>query len=198
MIRTAHPGILLAAPTTRFEVRWADVDANRHLRNTAYSEYATHARLKYLVSCGFDPGTFERLRFGPVIFREEVRYRREIGFGDSFDIDLRLGGLADDGSQWRMVQRFRRADGVEAARLVVEGAWINLDTRRLVSPTAELLSALRRLPADEDSCVMPSLLEQSPEPALRLDDRRGHSPPPTKARTSSTKRGQAGSSSRSR
>jgi acyl-CoA thioesterase FadM len=125
----------------------------------------------------------------PVIFREEVRYRREIGFGDSFDIDLRLGGLADDGSQWRMIQRFRRADGVEAARLVVAGAWINLDTRRLVSPTAELLAALRGLPAHEDSFPLPSLLEPSPAPASRLGDRRGHSPPPTKARTSSIRQG---------
>ena len=29
--------------TRSFEVRWADLDANRHLRHTAYLDYATRA-----------------------------------------------------------------------------------------------------------------------------------------------------------
>ena len=28
----------------RFEVRWDDLGGNRHVRNTAFSEYATHGR----------------------------------------------------------------------------------------------------------------------------------------------------------
>jgi acyl-CoA thioesterase FadM len=32
----------------RFEVRWADLDGNRHVRNTAFSEYATHTRFRLL------------------------------------------------------------------------------------------------------------------------------------------------------
>lgn len=144
----------------RFTVRWADLDANRHVRNTAYSEYGTDARLQYLVANGFSPDTFERRRFGPVIFREEIRYRREVLFGDRFDVELRLGGLAPDGSQWRILHRFLRSDGKEAASLVVEGAWMSLETRRLVAPTPDLVEILRKLPPGEDCAELPSLLAQ--------------------------------------
>ena len=31
-----------------FQVRWADLDPNFHLKNTAYSEYATQTRFAFL------------------------------------------------------------------------------------------------------------------------------------------------------
>ena len=65
-----------------FTVRWSDLDANRHVRNTAYSEFATHARLSLLAAKGFDLTRFEKLRFGPVIFHDEARFRRELMFGE--------------------------------------------------------------------------------------------------------------------
>ena len=66
----------------QFAVRWSDLDANRHVRNTIFSEFATHTRFGFLESHGFAQGDFETMRFGPVMFREEIRYRREILFGD--------------------------------------------------------------------------------------------------------------------
>ena len=36
--------------TCPFEVRWADLDGNRHVRNTAFSEYATHTRFRLLAA----------------------------------------------------------------------------------------------------------------------------------------------------
>ncbi len=130
----------------RFEVRWSDLDANRHLRNTIYSEFATHTRFTMLESHGFPQPRFEALRFGPVMFREEIRYRREVRFGDTVAVDVRFAGLSEDGSHWKVHQEVRRPDGKQAAALVIEGAWIHLDTRRLVAAPAELLALLRELP----------------------------------------------------
>jgi acyl-CoA thioesterase FadM len=72
-----------AAFECQFEVRWADLDGNRHVRNTAFGEYATHTRFRLLAAHGFDQAQLEGLRFGPVMMREEIRYRREVLFGDS-------------------------------------------------------------------------------------------------------------------
>lgn len=58
----------------RFTARWADLDANRHLRNTLFSEFATHTRFRLLQAHGFSQAAFEARRFGPVMFREEIRY----------------------------------------------------------------------------------------------------------------------------
>ncbi len=74
----------MADPVAPFEqqivVRWQDIDANRHLRNTAYSEFATDTRFRYVAALGYTQERFEALRFGPVILREDIRYRREVLF----------------------------------------------------------------------------------------------------------------------
>ena len=130
----------------RFTVRWSDLDANRHLRNTVFSEYATHTRFRMLDAHGFSQRQFEALRFGPVMFREEVRYRREVVFGDEVSVNVLIDGLSPDGSQWRVRQEVHRLDGKEAAVLTIDGAWMHLDERTLVAPAPPLLDILQRLP----------------------------------------------------
>lgn len=144
----------------RFEVRWADLDANRHVRNTAFSEYATHTRFAFLASAGFPQARFEELRFGPVMFREETRFRREVLFGDVLTVSVRCSGLAADGSQWRVVQDVVRSDGREAAVLTIEGAWMDLESRRLMAPPEDLLAVMRSLPRTEGYEELSSLVRR--------------------------------------
>jgi acyl-CoA thioester hydrolase len=133
-----------------FAVRWSDLDGNRHVRNTVFSDFATHTRFRLLEAHGFPQARFESLRFGPVMFREEIRYRRELVFGESVSVDVRFAGLSADASQWRAHQEVKRGDGKQAAVLTIDGAWIHLDTRKLVAPPPELRTLLQGLPRSED------------------------------------------------
>lgn len=141
----------------RFTVRWSDLDANRHLKNTVFSEYATHTRFRMLEAHGFSQARFEALRFGPVMFREEIRYRREVLFGQDVMVNVLFDGLSEDGSQWRVRQEVARADNKQAAILTIDGAWIHLDTRKLVAPPPELLHLLRELPRTREFEVLRSV-----------------------------------------
>ena len=133
-----------------FVPRWADLDPNRHLRHTAYADYATHVRFSYLADNGFPTERFGQLGIGPVIFREEARYLKEIGFQHSFTIDFSLVELRAQGSQWVLRHDVWRDDGARAAVLTLEGGWLNLETRSLVEPPEELIEILARLPAAAD------------------------------------------------
>lgn len=133
-----------------FTARWADLDANRHLRNTLFSEFATHTRFRLLEAHGFPQAAFHAHRFGPVMFREEIRYRREVRFGDRITVNVLFAGLSADGSQWKVRQEVTREDGRQAAILTIDGAWIHLDTRRLVPPPPDLLEVIQRLPRTRD------------------------------------------------
>ena len=149
-----------------FEVRWTDLDGNRHVRNTAFSEYATHTRFRLLAAHGFTQAKLEALRFGPVMMREEVRYRREVLFGDALRVTARCAGLSVDGSHWRVHQDVLRQDGREAALLTIQGGWIDLDSRRPVAPPAELAAVLQGLPRTPDFEELPSLVRRrSRDPA---------------------------------
>jgi acyl-CoA thioester hydrolase len=142
----------------RFVVRWSDLDANRHLRNTAFSEYAVDTRVQLLESRGFPLIRFEELRFGPILFREDIRYRREVLGGQTVVVNALAAGLSADGSHWAIRHDVCRPDGSEAAVLTVEGAWIHLDTRKLVPPPAELIALLADLPRTPDYQVLRSVL----------------------------------------
>lgn len=143
-----------------FEVRWADLDGNRHVRNTAYSEYASHTRFQLLAAHGFTLEKLEAQRFGPVMMREDVRYRREVLFGDTLSVDVRCAGLSADGSHWLVRQEVLRSDGKDAAILVIQGSWIDLDSRKAIAPPRELSELLQALPRVKDFAELPSLLRR--------------------------------------
>ena len=50
------------------KVIWSMVDANMHLRHSAYADFAAQARLEILTSTGFDADLMERLHVGPILF----------------------------------------------------------------------------------------------------------------------------------
>lgn len=139
-------------------VRWQDIDANRHLRNTAYSEFATDTRFRYVAAHGFTQERFDQLRFGPVILREDIRYRREVLLGQTVTVNFMAAGLSADGSQWRVRQQVLLPDGREAAVLTLDGGWMHMDTRRLIEPPAELVAVMLQLPHTRDFEELPSLL----------------------------------------
>jgi len=144
----------------RFEVRWADLDMNRHMRNTAYSEYGTDVRLCFLGAHGFAFEEFEKRGLGPVVAHEEATYKREIGPGDAFEVDMRVAGLASDGSRWRVEHRIVRGDGKTAAILRLDGVWLDFASRRPVPPPPELRTALERAARTEDFEELPPVRQR--------------------------------------
>ena len=149
----------MSAPfRTTIEVRWADLDGNRHVRNTAFSDYATQGRLRYLDSRGFTPDLFIRLGVAPIFFREETLYRRELRLGDTVTVELRSDGLAPDASRWRVIHTILRDGEQEAALVTVEGAWIDLAARRLVPPPPDVADAMRSLAPTETFAELKSVL----------------------------------------
>lgn len=143
---------------TEMEVRWDDLDANGHVRNTAYSEFATQARLRFLDSRGFPAGRFSRIGVGPIYFREETEYRRELRLGDTVTVEVRSDGLSPDVSRWRVTHRLLRPGGVKAARVTVEGSWMDLEERELALPPDDLADALRGMPRTEGFEEMDSVM----------------------------------------
>ena len=61
-----------------FEVRWSDVDANRHLGNFAYINMMSHTRMSLLDKIGFGHDEMHKAQIGPILFREEIHYFNEV------------------------------------------------------------------------------------------------------------------------
>ncbi|CCK24634.1 hypothetical protein BN159_0255 [Streptomyces davaonensis JCM 4913] len=133
--------------TKSFEVRWDDVDLNGHLRNTRYLEYASTARLGFLVESGWKPKDLLKAGYAAVSLGEEVAYLREILPLEVITVASRVVGLSPDGARWRFEHAFAREDGTEAAVVRTLGAWIDVRARRITAPPTGLLSALEAVRA---------------------------------------------------
>ena len=146
--------------TLTLQVRWTDIDINWHMRNTAYSEYGTETRLQYLSSNGFPPSRFQEQGFGPVILREETKYLREVFLGERLSFSFLLAGHSEDGSHFELHHDVRRADGVLAAILRVEGGWMDIVRRKLQRPPEDLLAAMSEVSRTDDFRVLHPLVKK--------------------------------------
>lgn len=136
--------------TTRIVVRWDDVDPNLHLRHTCYGTYAAQARLALFKSVGVNITLGQELRVSPILFTENLAYRREVGFDDEVTITAAVSALRRDGSRFSIHHEVLRPDGQLAATVDVTGAWIDLASRKLAAPDQQVADLLWSLPRTDD------------------------------------------------
>src|SRR5450432_125149 len=84
------------------EVRWADLDPNFHLRHSVFYDYGAYCRIRLLASQGITAQFMQERQFGPIIFREECIFKKEIHLSDIVTIDVKLLKARKDGSRWTM------------------------------------------------------------------------------------------------
>lgn len=128
------------------EVRWSDVDPNRHVRHSAYYEYGAHVRIRYFTECGFDSATMSQLNIGPILFKEECSFIKEIRPDDTISINVLKGEVSEDASRWILHHEIFNQKGEKSAHITIKGAWIDLNIRKLTSPPIELAKAIHELP----------------------------------------------------
>ncbi|MFZ9695968.1 MAG: acyl-CoA thioesterase [Chitinophagaceae bacterium] len=116
------------------QVRWSDVDANHHVRHSVYYDWGAMCRMEFLTQEGLSDTVFSQLQVGPILFREESKFRREIRMHDKIRIDLQLLQAKRDFSRWSIRHSIWKEDNTEAAILTVDGAFLDIRTRKLTTP----------------------------------------------------------------
>jgi acyl-CoA thioester hydrolase len=132
------------------QIRWSDLDPNFHLRHSVYYDWAAMCRVNYLTEHGLTPAVMQRLHFGPIIFREEAVFRKEIKYGDSINISLKLVKGRRDYSRWTIVHEVIKNEDTLCAVVTIDGAWMNVLERKLFIPQAEVIQVFQQMPLDEN------------------------------------------------
>ena len=132
------------------QIRWADIDANRHLRHSVYYDYGASMRMNALSSLGLTMKKFEELLIGPVLFREEGIFKREILFEDEITINVELVKAREDFARWSLRHHFLKGDDSLAAIINIDGGWIDLTKRKLAIPTSLIRNVFEKLPKASD------------------------------------------------
>lgn len=131
--------------TKQFEIRWSDLDANRHLANAAYMNFMTHVRTTYMAQFGLDQKAMAAHQIGPVVFYEHLYYFREVFMGKPIQVSLELKGLSEDGTFFEFAHDFFDAHGNNLAHCELMGGWMALETRKLTALPEQYFKAMNTM-----------------------------------------------------
>ena len=129
-----------------FNTKWSDFDPNRHMRHTAYNDYAAEVRVRFFREHGLSMNEFTRFNFGPILFKEETSFYKEIRVGENISVNLELEGVSKGIERWRFKYQIFNKEGVLSAEIKVYGAWIDLVKRKLISPPQKFATLFDTLP----------------------------------------------------
>ena len=140
--------------TKKFEIRWSDLDANRHLANSAFVNFMSHTRMGFLTENGFGQKQLSHHNLGPIVFYEHIYYFKEIFAGEPVTVTLELSGLSDDGMYFEFIHKIYDHNGNNCATCEMMGSWIDLEERRLTTLPDELFEQLDHTPKTKDFRVL--------------------------------------------
>ncbi|NNM19369.1 MAG: thioesterase family protein [Croceitalea sp.] len=137
-----------------FEVRWSDLDANRHLANSAYINFMSHTRMAYLSALGFNQKSMAAYHIGPVVFYEHMYYFKEVFAGKPVKVSLGFQGMSENGMFFEFHHNFYDAQGKNFAHCEMMGAWMDLNTRKLTGLPKVFLDAFETMEKDPNFKVL--------------------------------------------
>lgn len=141
--------------TSKLSIRWADIDANYHVRHSVYYDFCAQHRVDILSELGVTLAVMQQQHIGPVLFREECLFKKEIRHNDTVFLTTTITKLKEDASRFTIQHEL--ADGQRLFAVVtVDGAWMDTRLRKLVQPVPQVITdAMNAIPKSNDFMLLP-------------------------------------------
>ena len=124
--------------TKEIHIRWADLDPNFHVRHSAYYDFGAQHRVEILEHLGMTIRVMQEQNFGPILFREECIFRKEMRMNQQVFIHTKVGKINQDASRWTLIHEFKNVKEVLLATITVDGAWMDTKIRKIANPTPQI------------------------------------------------------------
>ena len=142
----------------KFEVRWSDIDANRHLANSSYVQYCAQARMAFMTKHKMGVAQLNRWGIGPVILHERYSFFKEVYADQEVIVSLEISGSSEDASIYQFTHKFYLPDGTHCATAEATGVWIDMMLRKTTTPPDDILVVMNDFKTEN---YLPSLLFNS-------------------------------------
>src|SRR6218665_2849122 len=137
--------------TKEVSVRWADLDPNFHVRHSAYYDYGAQHRVEILEQLGMTMRIMQQEGFGPILFREECVFRKEIRQNTKVFISTKVGKIRLDASRWTLIHELKNDKDELLATITVDGAWMDTKLRKIANPTPQIaIDVMNLMPKSDD------------------------------------------------
>ena len=136
--------------TKELSLRWSDLDPNFHVRHSAYYDFGAQHRIEILENLGLTMKVLQQQHFGPILFREECIFRKEIKLADKITMHTKVSKMKPDASRWSIVHEFVNEEEKLCTTITVDGAWMDTKLRKIADPTPEIaIQAISHFPKSE-------------------------------------------------
>ena len=135
---------------TKLEIRWADLDPNFHVLHSKYYDFGAYCRMAFLVENGLTPQVMHEHHIGPILFREECFFKKELNFGDEITINLKLSKTTSNYSRWTMEHEIYKNADILSATINIDGAWMDTQKRKLAAPPSIVTGIFDTMPKTEN------------------------------------------------
>ena len=134
----------------QIQVRWSDLDPNFHVRHSVYYDWGAFVRISLMTDCGLTPAAMLQHHIGPILFREECVFKKEIRYTDELQMNVQLTKTTADGGRWTMVHEIWRNRDTLCAVITVDGAWMDTGLRKLAVLPGDFITAFESIPRSAD------------------------------------------------
>ncbi|MFY0605166.1 MAG: thioesterase family protein [Cyclobacteriaceae bacterium] len=132
-----------------FQVIWADLDPNAHMRHTAFNDYVAQVRVGLFEELGTPLPQLVASGFGPIIFHEDITFKKEVFMSERIQVDCAAVGFRKDFKVWKFKQQVWKENGQLACTVIATGAFMDLKQRKVVVPPQSILDMLDQVPKTE-------------------------------------------------
>lgn len=146
----------------KFEVRWSDIDANRHLGNSTYVDYCSQTRMAFLNKNKIGLTQLNRWGVGPVMLHERYSFFKEIYADQTVFVGLEVAALSEDGSMYQFVHKFYLQDGTHCATAEATGVWIDMMLRKTTTPPEDIMEVMNEYKSENVKTISKEYLKTLP------------------------------------
>jgi acyl-CoA thioester hydrolase len=133
-----------------FEIRWNDLDANRHLANSSYVNFMSHTRMGFMGQLGMGHNELVKYGLAPVALYEHLYYFKEVLPGENIKVSLELKGMSEEGTFFEFHHNFYNGNGKNVAHCEMMGAWIDINKRALTPLPQKIFDIYNSIEKPED------------------------------------------------
>lgn len=134
----------------QFNVIWANLDPNNHMRHTAYNDYAAQVRVRMFDEFGFPLHKIMKMGYGPLLFQENTTFIKEVRMNETITVDCAAFALRTDKKIWKFRHQVFNSEDELACKIEVTGAFLDLKARKIVTPPEEISNMLDQIPTTDD------------------------------------------------
>ncbi|MDQ6670732.1 MAG: acyl-CoA thioesterase [Chloroflexota bacterium] len=135
---------------THWRVRVYELDANGHVNNAVYLNYAEQVAIEHAEALGVGRGWTAQHNATWVVRRHEILFRHPAAYGDDLELTTRLESLKG-ASGVRRTTIIRASDRQSIAEVTTQWVWVRLSDNRPTRLPRQARAVFQMLEASQES-----------------------------------------------